>query len=64
MEKTQFFRGLAELWVSAPANSMVSSILQNLAYANLEDRIGTLLLNDAKNKFLELEIIVEKNEKK
>lgn len=50
--------------MSAPANSMVSSILKNLAYANLEDRIGTLLLNDAKNKFLELEIIVEKNEKK
>ena len=48
--------------VPAPSDSFAEAILENLAYAPPEQRIDTLMINDAKTKFASFKKLVDLKE--
>jgi hypothetical protein len=48
--------------VPAPSDSFAKAILENLAYAPPEQRIDTLMINDAKTKFASFKKLVDLKE--
>ena len=48
--------------VPAPSDSFAKAILENLAYASPEQRIDTLMINDAKTKFASFKKLVDSKE--